>query len=76
MRKLREKKAFGMSTKIFDWNPAHESNFVESSFDGYNSVEENLDERENGGGDSTQKGLGNNDEGVQLEVKESIIQPV
>ncbi len=77
LRKQKEEEDFSNEHGDF-WSESSsdESDFVESCFDGYNSVEENLDEGENGGGDSTQEGLGDNDEGVQLEGKEHIIQPV
>ncbi len=76
LRKQREEDFWDEHEDFRSESSSDESDFVESSFDGYSSVEENLDEGENGGGDSTQKRLGDNDEGVQLEVKEHIIQPV
>ena len=77
MRKQREEEDFWDEHEDFWSEPSSdESDFVESSFDGCSPFEENLDERENRIGDSTQKKLGDNDEGVQLEVKEYIIQPV
>ena len=76
--KQREKKYFWDEHEDFLWEfSSDESDFVEYSFDGYNSVEENLDEGDNRGGDSTQwKGLRDNDERVRLEMKEQIIQLV
>ena len=77
MTKQRKEEDFWDKHKDFrSKSNSDESDFVESSFDGYRSVEENLDEKENGGGNSTQKELGVNDESVQLEVKEHVIQPV
>ena len=77
LRKQREEEDFWDEREDF-WSKSgsDKSDFVESSFDGYNSVEENLDDGENEGGDCTQKELGDNDVKVQLEVKGHIIQPV
>ena len=52
-----------------------ESTFAESSLDGRSSDEENS-EVDNGRGDGTQEGLGDNDGGVQLEVGDQSWMPV
>ena len=77
LRKQREEEDFWDQHADFrSESSSDESNFVESSLDGCSSDEEDLDVREDGRGDSIQEGLGDNDEEVQLKVKDHSIQPV
>ncbi len=77
MRKRRKEEDFWNEHHNF-WSESSsdKSDFVESSFDGYSSVEEKLDERENGWENSIKKRLEDNNEGVQLKLKKHIIQSV
>ena len=76
LRKQREEEDFWDEHEDFrSESSSDESDFVESSLDGYSSDEETLDEGENGG-DGTQEGLGDDNGGVQLEAKKHIIVPV
>lgn len=76
LRNQREEEDFWDEHEdIWSGSSSDESDFVESSLEGYSSDEENLDEGENGG-DGTQEGLGDDIGEVQLEAKKHIIVPV
>ena len=66
-----------MSTKIFDWNRALTNQTLLSlALMGRHISDEENSEVDNGRGDGTQEGLGDDDGGVQLEVKDQSFRPV
>ena len=76
LRKQREEEDFWDEHEDFrSESSSDESDSAESSLDGYSSDEEVLDEGENGM-DGTQEGLGDDNGGVPLGVKENVIVPI
>lgn len=76
LRKQREEEDFWDEHEdIRSESSSDESDSVEYSLDAYSSDEEVLDEGENGM-DGTQEGLGDDNGGVPLGVKENVIVPI
>ena len=75
MRKQREEDYWDEHEDLRSESSSDESNFAESSLDGHSSDKENS-EVDNRRGNGTQEGLGDNDGGIQLEVKDRSFRPV
>ena len=75
MSKQREEDYWDEHEDFRSESSSDESNFAESSLDGCSSDEENS-AVDNGRGHGTQEGLGDNDGGGQLEIKDQSFRPV